>query len=192
MENRFEIIRQAAEKKNIYIDYCSEYGELGYEILEGKKAILFSDWNNFDKYPRIMEWIEENYEIEWDDEWVIDYNNDKCYRTIHDSYGWQPSMYMDNNGEIFSYEWVNNMDEEEFKEFLIENDFLNNPKTAINLVRFEPKGELIGENESRMFESQPDPKKMLELAKEICPKNDFYFVIDSVNQFGLEFALYKI
>lgn len=192
MENRFEIIRQAAENKNIYIDYCFEYGEIGYKISEGKKAILFSDWNDFDNYPRIMEWFEENYEIEWSDEWVIDYNDNKCYRTIHDSYGWQPSMYMDNNGEIFSYEWVNEMNEEEFKEFLIENNFLNNHKTAINLVRFEPKGELICEDNLRMFESQPDPKKMLELAKEKYPENDFYFVIDSVNQFGLEFALYKI
>ena len=192
MENRFEIIRQAAENKNIDIDFCSKYGEIGYEISEGKKAILISNWNKFDKYPRIMEWIEENYEIEWCDEWVIDYNNDKCYRNIHNSYGWQPSMYMDHNGEISSYEEVNNMNDEEFKEFLIENDFLNNPKTAINLVRFEPKGELIGENESRMFESQPDPEKLLRLAKEKYPENDFYFVIDSVYQFGLEFALYKI
>ena len=55
MEKRFEIIRQAAENKNIYIDFCSEYGEIGYKISEGKKAILFSDWNDFDKYPRIME-----------------------------------------------------------------------------------------------------------------------------------------
>jgi len=192
MENRSEIIREAAENKNIYIDFCSEYGELGYEVSEGKKAILFSDWNEFDKYPRIMEWIEENYEIEWSDEWVIDYNDNKCYRTIHDSYGWQPSMYMDNNGKIIPYDDINEMDEEEFKEFLIENDILNNPETAINLVRFEPKGELIGENESRMFESQPDPEKLLALAKEKYPDNDFYYIIDSVNQFGLEFALYKI
>lgn len=192
MGNRFEIIKQAAENKNIDIDICSEYGEFGYELSEGKKAILLSNWNDFDKYPRIMEWIAENYEIKWEDEWIIDYDNDKCYRTIHDSYGWQPSMYMDNNGEITSYEEVNNMNDEEFKEFLIENNFLNNPKTAINLVRFEPKGEIIGEDESRMFESQPDPKKMLELAKEKYPDIDFYFVIDSVNQFGLEFALYKI
>ena len=192
MEKRFEVIRQAAENKNFDIDYCSEYGEFGYELSEGKKAILFSDQNKFDKYPRIMEWIEENYEIEWSDEWVIDYNDNKCYRTIRDSYGWQPSMYMDNNDEIIPYNYINEMDEEEFKEFLIENNFLNNSKTAINLVRFEPKGELIGEDESRMFESQPDPKKMLELAKEKYPENDFYFVIDSVNQFGLEFALYKI
>jgi hypothetical protein len=192
MENRIEIIRQAAKNKNIYIDYCSKYGEFGYKLSEGKKAILFSDWNKFEKYPRIMEWIEENYEIEWCDEWVIDYNNDKCYRKIHNSYGWQPSMYMDNNGNIIPYDDINEMNEEEFKEFLIENNFLNNPKTAIDLVRFEPKGELIGEDKSRMLESKPDPKKMLELAKEKYPENDFYFVIDSVNQFGFEFVLYKI
>ena len=192
MENRFEIIRQAAENKNFHIDYCSEYGEFGYKLSEGKKAILFSDWNDFDKYPRIMEWIEENYEIEWSDEWVIDYDNNKCYRIIHNSYGWQPSMYIEKNGKIIPYDEVNLMGEEEFKKFLIEIDIINNPKAAINLVRFEPKGELIGENESRMFESQPDPEKLLGLAKEKYPENDFYFVVDSVNQFGLEFALYKI
>lgn len=30
MENRFEIIRQAAKNKNIDIDFCSKYGEFGY------------------------------------------------------------------------------------------------------------------------------------------------------------------
>ena len=40
MENRFEIIRQAAENKNFDIDYCFQYGEFGYELSEGKKAIL--------------------------------------------------------------------------------------------------------------------------------------------------------
>lgn len=71
-------------------DSCSEYGEPGYKLPESKKAILLGDWNNFSKqYPNYYKWLEENYELEWIDEWIIDYDNDKCYRTAPDSYSWE-------------------------------------------------------------------------------------------------------
>ena len=192
--NRFNAILQASDNSNKVelIDVCSEYGEIGYTLSEGKKGIIFSDWNRFDKYPNIMEFLEENYEIEWNDEWLIDYDNSKCYRSIHDSYGWQPSMYCNTNGEIISYDCINDMNEEEFKEFLIEINILNNPKTAFNLRFFKSKGELYGEEESHMFESESDPEQRFEILKEKYPEKDFYFNISSVEQFGLSFEIYCI
>lgn len=79
----------------VYLDYCSEYSEPGYtkgyfgETEKENNFILFGDWNKLDKYPNIMEYLEGNYCLEWCDEWFIDYENDKCYRTMGDCWEWQ-------------------------------------------------------------------------------------------------------
>lgn len=84
------IIDEMVNSGNGDVDACSDYGEMGYEKEHKDKPILFADWNPlYDKYPNVMEYIENNYNFEWIDEWVIDYNNDKCYRCVGDSYGWE-------------------------------------------------------------------------------------------------------
>lgn len=94
MENIIELLVNRFE-----IGICSEYGEMGYELPEGKKAILFGDWNDLDKYPNILNYLEDNYELEWQDEWYIDYNTGKAYRTKGDSYEWQSQiMYSESVG----------------------------------------------------------------------------------------------
>ena len=87
LENRF------------HIDYSLIYGEMGYELPEGKKAILFGNWNYLDKYPNIMEYLEENYELEWYDEWYVCYKTGKAYRTQPNSYSWESQiMYSESIG----------------------------------------------------------------------------------------------
>lgn len=84
------IIDEMVYNGNGDIDYCSEYGEMGYSKENEDKPILFANWNPlYEKYPNVMEYIENNYNFEWSDEWIIDYNNDKCYRCVGDSYGWE-------------------------------------------------------------------------------------------------------
>ena len=86
-----------------HIDYSLIYGEMGYKLPEGKKAILFGDWNDFDKYPNIMEYLEENYELEWFDEWHIDDNTGKAYRKSGNSYEWESQiMYSESIGGYFT------------------------------------------------------------------------------------------
>ncbi len=171
VEKRFQSILNAVENSNKVreeIEIVSEYGEQGYTLEEGKQAILLSNWNKFDKYPNIMKFFEENFEMEWNDEWVVDYTNGRCFRSSPDSYGWQPQFVFFND-EIISVDELNKLDEDDFHEFLVVDRYLNNPKKAINLYGFEPKGEEIGQDDYLMFERGCDPSKMLEEAKEKYP-----------------------
>lgn len=90
-------------------DYCAEYGEPGYQRV-GTAGVLLADWwckcgtvlredgtpelHGFElHYPRLFAALEEQgYELEWSDEWVVDHESGKCYRTQGDSYSWQSSI----------------------------------------------------------------------------------------------------
>lgn len=191
MNDRLDIILNAAEEKGFDISICGEYGERGYEVGIDKKAILLSNWNDFDKYPNIMAHIEENYEIEWSDEWIIDYDNDRCYRTSPDSYHWQPS-YVWLPDRIIGVDDINKLENDEFKYFLDQADYLNNSDNAVHLDGFEARGQLVASEDARMFESHREPKDIMETAIELYPDADFYFVIEGVEQFGMSFALYVL
>ena len=186
--------------KNICTDTCAEYGEPGYTLEEGKTSILFGDWNELDKYPNIMGFIEKHFEIEWSDEWVIDYENYKAYRCSPDSYSWQPSYVLHKTGEVLGVDFINDMSHREFFEFLDTMDYFNNPKTAINLCGFKPRGEDITKDvlgreqaESGWYEGQDDkPYVMIRKAQGMFSSNDFfYFVVDYTGQFDIGFLIYK-
>lgn len=194
IEARFDLIRQAAENKNIDIDISYEYGEPGYLLDDDKKAILFSNWDDFSKYPNIKNFLEEHYEIEWYNEWIVDYDDDRgiCYRNSPDSYHWQPSFVWIKDG-IYGCSAINEMNDKDFVQFLDEADYINNSAKAVNLNGFEARGILVTNEDARMFENHRDPEKMMEEVINIYPEGtDFYFVIDSVEQFGIEFALYAL
>ena len=72
-----------------YADCCSEYGEPGYTNPE--KGIVFANWNDVPrKYQGMLE--AEGFELEWSDEWYVEHNHNKAYRTVGNSYDWQPSL----------------------------------------------------------------------------------------------------
>src|SRR5690554_2608429 len=98
---------------------CSEYGEQGYILEVGKEAILFANWNNFDKYPNFMEWLENNYELEWLDEWIIDYDYSKAYRISPDSYNWQQQVRITDCGELITPD----SDIEDWIEYCVMSDY---------------------------------------------------------------------
>jgi hypothetical protein len=79
--------------------FCLHYGEPGYE--DPKMGILLCDWNPISHEN--MDMLEaEGYSLEWSDEWVIDYDNNKAYRTSPDSYDWQPSVWWNDDGQMFT------------------------------------------------------------------------------------------
>lgn len=85
-------------QENYDVDRCSNYGEPGYAA--PKKGILFANWNIISS--RLANYLEAaGYELEWSDEWMIDYNHDKAYRTSPNSYGWQSSVVLSGD-----YEWL--------------------------------------------------------------------------------------
>lgn len=91
-------------------DYCDEYGEPGYRADAG--VILGYYWCHCEHgpegtddtgrgklhaldyhYPRLFAALEDQgWELEWSDEWIVDHNASKCYRTQANSYSWQSSI----------------------------------------------------------------------------------------------------
>ena len=83
------IMQQLAEKHQW--DWANEYGEPGYS----GGPVVFANWNEFDvsKYPHIGAAIKDaGIELEWSDEWYVDGDSGKCYRTQADSYMWMSSI----------------------------------------------------------------------------------------------------
>lgn len=87
-KHRTKIIFNYLQDKH-WAEWCGHYGEPGYQ--DPEKGIVFCNWNPVPKW--IGEYLEEaGYACEWSDEWYVDYDYDKAYRTSPDSYGWQPQI----------------------------------------------------------------------------------------------------
>lgn len=88
------ICKLLAEKHNA--EWCNEYGEPGYT--QPEKGVVLCNWNNVGKL--VGDYLEAaGFELEWSDEWTIDYNNSKAWRTKPDSYSWVCSVMITNDGE---------------------------------------------------------------------------------------------
>ena len=97
-KKRTDIIINYLQEKH-YAEYCSEYGESGYQNPES--GIIFCDWNNIPE--RIQYYLKEaGYELEWADEWHVDYNYDKAWRTKPDSYSWVRAIAFTDDGEVIT------------------------------------------------------------------------------------------
>ena len=91
-----EVLQELQDKHDA--EWCGKYGEPGYQ--DPEKGIVFANWNNVDQ--ELIDVLEANgYETEWSDEWVIDYNNDKAYRSSPDSYSWECQFIMGDGEYIF-------------------------------------------------------------------------------------------
>lgn len=193
METRNEKVLEALYQEG-EINICSKYGESGYELSEGKKEILLANWNHFDKYPNFMKWIEDNYEIEWDDEWTIDYEHgdSKAYRISGNSYQWEQQIMYSECGEFVTpedhvSEWIELV--------VLEKDFQDNPKTLPSFLNdediIEEGFELLG----REFQNgwhpgqNDDPKK---IAEELFERGfvQVLFKLSYVSQFDIGFKVF--
>ena len=74
-------------------EWCADYGEPGYHTPAA--GVILANWN--DVPGRLADYLETaGYSLEWSDEWLIDYDHGKAWRTQADSYSWQSSvMYTD-------------------------------------------------------------------------------------------------
>lgn len=97
-QRRTDIILQALQEKH-NMEYCNHYGERGYT--NPAASILFANWNNISK--RTADYLESaGFELEWSDEWSIDYDNDKAYRTSGNSYDWVCAVTYTDNGDMLT------------------------------------------------------------------------------------------
>lgn len=165
---------------------CDSYGEQGYELGEGKRYILLSNWNEFDSHPNFLEWLEENFELEWSDEWVIDYSTMMCYRTSPDSYGWEQQFRFSECGDLIT-------PESDIQDWI--DCSVNNLKTALPSFIDEDKileqgfklkkeglenGFLRGMNDN--------PEAILDELRNVY--EEVLFKLEYVSQFSLGFRVY--
>lgn len=181
------IIDEMVYNGNGDMDACSEYGEMGYKKENEDKPILLANWNPFyDKYPNVMEYIEEHYNFEWSDEWVIDYNNDKCYRCVGDSYGWE-QQFRFTDGELLTpdcdpEEWIDyvKIDQNNNYEMRVLPSFLD---IDLNEYGFKLMDDDL---ENGWYDRNDDPQRISEdLFKQGF--EEVIFVLQGVSQFATRF-----
>lgn len=105
-------------------DVCGDYGEPGYSIdvpdATTPMVWLGDWWCHCDKpfpgrradddlhgvtkhWPRLFDQLEsQGVELVWYDEWTVDCENDKAYRTSGDCYGWQPVTIYSEGGDLIT------------------------------------------------------------------------------------------
>ena len=96
-------VEQKVESALLYLEdkhyarFAISYGEPGYS--DPENGIIFANWNNVPK--GLADWLEsKGYALEWSDEWTeVD---DKAYRTSPDSYQWESSLILTNDGEYLT------------------------------------------------------------------------------------------
>src|ERR1700728_2025419 len=90
-------------KWNTDIDQCAQYGERGYN--QPAKGIIFANWNDVPKC--VYEGLERRgYSLEWYNEWIINHETSKAYRTSPNSYSWQPYYWLTDNGEVIGGDMI--------------------------------------------------------------------------------------
>lgn len=185
-----ETFMNIVEKYNI--EWASEYIEPGYST--DKKGILFANWNNVPK--KIINKLESEYEIEWEDEWSTCSNCGRAFRTSPNSYHWQGSYYL-GEGEIFCLEcldWQSVLD-----------DYQDNPRKALTWPLYDAMGEdeglkeygfisYNGEYENGFYPGQTDdPTEITNKIKSEYPTCHVLFAMTSQGQFDIAFkAFYKL
>lgn len=170
------------------IEWCSDYGEPGYS-LNGDKGICFANWNNIPSY--VSSCLEKHYQLEWSDEWYIDYNRSLCYRTSPDSYSWTPSVIFW-DGEPFTIDDAND-DPIEYLEMLENNATRCDIFKVLNATTCKELGyELITEEyESGWYHKNDDPQEILEQLLDDYPEDIFVFGNISQEQFRINFSVYR-
>lgn len=72
-----------------------------YRVEEPQTFVQPEDIHDYSAHhPRLWARFEEVATFEWRDEWIVDHDNDQCFRTNADSYLWQPSYAMNEGGDI--------------------------------------------------------------------------------------------
>ena len=186
-------------------DYAGAYGEPGYRLPDGKTplVVLGSYWCRCDKfgddrlhdiarhYPHAFERLEANgVELEWLDEWMVDYESDKAYRTEPDSYSWKPSVVLSDDGE-----WLTPDDDIETWIGYVANE----PTRCLpdNIYSASDLEEVGFDRWNGTFESGWHPGQTADptaISDEIRAAHDsdldIVFVLDNVGQFDIAFSAY--
>jgi hypothetical protein len=170
------------------VDWCSSYGEPGYS--DSERGIIFANWNKVSQ--SVQDWLEHHdYSIEWSDEWIIDHETSKAYRTSPTSYGWRPSYVLTEDCEIIGRDEVESGDQiDAYIDYLL-NDAHRADTFDIDWTKHGFRKLNREAYESGFHPGQTDdPRKILRAAQEQFPNDDFLFSIDETGQFDMRFSLW--
>jgi hypothetical protein len=163
--------------------FCQEYGEPGYTKSREDGIILIADVNDIP--GSMFDILEENgYDLEYSDEWVVDYEYDKAYRTQPNSYGWEMSCF-------FSEEHCEYLGIEDNQELYLE-DKINDASKAVNSdfdlekYGFEDIEQVC--HETGWYGIVEDPEAVFEMFSERY--DELVFQICSVGQFAVNWRIW--
>ena len=188
------------------METASEYGEPGYSHNYGADTPLIVlgdywcrcgatsdegmhsiDWH----HPRVWAQMEkQGVQFEWHDEWMVDYDSDKAYRTTGDSYTWTPSVVFTDYGDPLTpdsdiLEWIEWATDDPAARCLMPF----HRSTLETETEFVEYGDRY---ESGWYAGQDaDPKQILaEIRKWHGDDTDVVFMLRENSQFYLGFAAY--
>jgi hypothetical protein len=185
----YQDICEVLEKHGGCLDNTAlDYGEPGYDLSLDAKGILFANWNPIPS--EVCDELEKHFDMEWSDEWIIDYESGKAYRCQPDSYRWKPYYIMMEDGDIWGGDEIEADPESYVEEYLL-NDFT---KVCFFKVDLESFGFVLVDDtfENGFHPGQSAiPKTIYKKAQEEFPNNDFIFGDYSSGQFDCSFSLYR-
>jgi hypothetical protein len=167
------------------LDICNTYGESGYEVKEGK-LIYLGNWNGIERVAKALE--DDGNEIEWKDEWFLDYEESRCFRIQPDSYNWIQSFVVTDTDQVICKE-----DLERYPQLLddyIEHYLLNNPnRVDLFCIDLESEGftELEDVYRNGWYGKEDNPNEIYEkLSKEY----DVIFQINYAHVWEISFTVW--
>ena len=168
------------EFENGNITTADRYLEPGYSLPEGSKGILLANWNNYTSEQ--MDAIEEEYEVEWSDEWMV--VEGAALRTEPSDWWWKPSYRVTRDGEVLTVE----SDIEDWIHEAAAYDISHNPETIpsnyeLDDIDFKKFGKSVPT--AKVFDKDKTPKDVLVEILVLSPNAQVVF-----QEAGLEWQAY--
>jgi hypothetical protein len=176
-----EDIENYLESQDIEFEVISEYGDNTLKDID-TVPILLMNLNELENHPILN--LDGKINLQYSDEFIIDYDNDRCFRSVSNSYTWEP-FYWENNGEIFSIDDINS-DIELLNKY--SEEYINNPSKAVHSQINLSK---LGYNyhcraDAKLFIENDTPTKMV---KDLLQNYNVILQIISFQQFGCEYSI---
>jgi hypothetical protein len=205
MELKSETVRAIIEAHDDW-HWCNEYGEPGYRVDGTTPAVVLGDyWCRCGKvlkedgtpdlhdvmshHPRVFAQLEaQGVAFEWEDEWTIDSEYGKAYRTSPDSYSWQQSFRWTDDGEMVTPD----DDIEAWIAYAVNDPIRCLPRNVWKRADLEAAGFVSynGQYEAGWHPGQTDdPRAITELIRERMGDDvEIVFYLDDSGQFDVGFS----
>jgi hypothetical protein len=147
-----------------------------------------------DHHPRLWKQLErQGVEFEWSDQWTIDSDHDKAYRTDPDMHGWMPSYVYRANGDIMTadddiaewVEWAKNKPARCIPTRIVSRDRI--VEAGWQLIH-----EKLENGHHQGMDDDPQAYYDMETGKthQDGSKWDYLFMLDETSQFYITFSMF--